>query len=135
MEASGVRRLFCIFLHKASQILHVLDRRLRQNAMTEIENVSRPAPGAPQNSLGARLQFCPAGEEQNRIQIALHGAAKFQAAPALVKQNAPVEPDHFRSGFFHGRKKSGGIRAPKKIMRLVAASYPPPDLVNSPPLT
>src|SRR6202011_4339906 len=99
-----------MFLYKASQTLHVLDRRLRQNAMAEIENVSRPSAGTPQNFVRARLQFFPAGEEQNRIQIALHGAAKFQAAPAIVKRNAPVEPNHLRSGFLHRRKKRGAIR-------------------------
>src|ERR1700680_737684 len=99
-----------MFLYKASQILHVLDRRLWQNAMAEIENVSRPSAGTPQNLLRARLQFAPAGEEQNRIQIALHGTPKFQAAPAFIKRNAPVEPNHLRSGFFHRGKKSGAIR-------------------------
>src|SRR5260370_3771319 len=131
-----------MFLYKASQILHVLDRRLWQNAMAEIENVSRPSAGTPQNFLRARLQFLPAGEEQNRIQIALHGAAKFQAAPAFVKRNAPVEPNHFRSGFFHRRKKSGAIRTEINDWRsaalqafhqignmrdhIAAATHPPP---------
>src|SRR5216683_573525 len=99
-----------MFLHKTSQILHILDRGLWQNAMAEIENVSWPSAGTAQNFLRARLQFFPAGEEQNRIQVALHGAAKFQAAPAFVQRNAPVEPNHLGSGFFHRRKKSGAIR-------------------------
>ena len=55
------------------QVLHVVHRRVRQNAVAQIEDVSRARIGQPQNVLGALLHFAPRREQQHRIEIALHG--------------------------------------------------------------
>jgi len=45
-----------------------------------------------QNIFGARLQFLPICEQQNRIEIALHGAFGTEAPPAIVERNAQSSP-------------------------------------------
>ena len=49
--------------------------------------------------------------KQDGIEIALHGAAMFQVAPAYVQRNAPVEADDFGSGFIHRGQERGAVGA------------------------
>src|ERR1700687_4286181 len=98
-----------MFLHKTSQVLHVLDGRLRQDSMAEVEDMTGPLTRTAQDIFRARLQFLPAGEEQHRIQVTLHRTTVFQAAPALVEWDAPIESDYFGSRFFHRRQKGRAV--------------------------
>ena len=79
--------------------------------MAEIEDVAGASGGELQNVFGAGLQFFPVGEKQDGIQIALHGAAMFEIAPALIERDAPVEADDFGSGFIHRGKQRGAVGA------------------------
>ena len=72
-----------ILLHETRQILHIVDRRFRQDAVAEIEDVAGASSGAAQNVFRARLQFLPVGEQQHGIKIALHGASRDRAGPSL----------------------------------------------------
>src|SRR5258707_2386187 len=98
-----------MFLHKTSQVLHILDGCFRQDAMAKVEDVAGPLTRTAQDIFRARLQFLPAGKEQHRIQVALHPTSMLQAAPALVQRDAPVETDYFGSRLFHRGQKSRAI--------------------------
>ena len=100
-----------IFLHEASQVLHIVDWGFGEDAVAEIEDVAGASGGAAENVFGARLQFLPVGEEQNRIEIALHGALVIEASPAFVERDAPVEADDVRSGLFHRGQERGAVGA------------------------
>lgn len=58
-------------LHQANQPLHVLDRRLGQDAVPEVENM-RTVPEFGQDQPHPRIEFSAADSQQYRIQIALH---------------------------------------------------------------
>ena len=60
---------------------------------------------------GASLEFLPIRKQQDGIEIALHGATMFQVAPADVERDAPIEADHFGSGFIHSGQKRGTVGA------------------------
>ncbi len=79
--------------------------------MAEIEDVAGASGGELENILGTRFQFFPICEEQHGIQISLHGAAVVEIAPTFIERDAPVEADHFRSGFVHRGKQRGAIGA------------------------
>ena len=91
------------------QRFHILDWSFGQDAVTQIENVSGTPGGAAQNIFGARLQFLPIREEQDRIEISLHGAFEVEISPAFVKRDAPVEPNHFGAGFSHRGQKGSAV--------------------------
>ena len=100
-----------MFLHEARQIFHILDGSLRQNAVAKIKDVAGASGGAAQNIFRSRLQLFPVGEQQHRIEIALHGATMVEALPAFVERNAPVESDDVRARFFHGGQQRGAVGA------------------------
>ena len=60
-----------IFLHEASEILHIVYLCFGQNSVTQIEDVPRASGRALQNVFGSRLQLVPFGEQQYRVQISL----------------------------------------------------------------
>ena len=54
-------------MHGIDQRNHVLDWCLRQNAMTEIENVSRPSSRLLQDRLSLRAQLIFVGKQRYRF--------------------------------------------------------------------
>src|SRR5580698_1342050 len=67
------RKSLGILLHELRQGFHVFYRGFRQDAVSQIKDVSGAATSAAKNVFSARFQFGPAGKEQHRIEIALHG--------------------------------------------------------------
>src|SRR5580698_752844 len=100
----GYLELLRPLAHKLAQSFHILHRRLRQNAVPQIKNMSRPPACLPQNIFGARLNFLPLRKKQRRIQISLHRSAITQTFPAFIEGNAPVEPDHLGARLLHRRQ-------------------------------
>src|SRR5271157_5829751 len=98
-------------MHELRQVLHVLDRRMWQNAVAKIKDVPGPPGGEPKNTLSAPLYFAPRREERDGIEVTLHGMTVADGAPALVERNAPVEANDFSSGLRHRRQQRGAVRA------------------------
>src|ERR1700721_307513 len=98
-----------MFLHQAREVFYVVYRRFGEDAMAEIEDVAGASGGEAQNCFGSRLQFLPIREQEDGIEIALHGAAMMEIAPALVERDAPIETDDVGASFIHGGEKGGAI--------------------------
>ena len=99
------------FSYKIHQHTHIFYRCLRQNAVAQIKDVSRPPCSLAQNSFRPDLQFFLVRKQQHGIKIALHRAFKVQTTPGLVERHSPVHAHHLRSGFFHHWKQRGGVGA------------------------
>src|SRR5271157_236031 len=88
---------------------HVVHRSFWKDAVAQIEDVAGASSGLAQNVFGARLEFLPIGEEQHRIEIALHGAFEAEALPSGVERNAPVEANDVGAGFLHRGEKRRAV--------------------------
>ena len=80
--------------------LHVLDRSLRQDAVAEIEDVSRAAAGAR----AGRRRRRPAGDRAGRRAALDRGCPECRAigpivVHAVVEALTPVDADHVAAGF------------------------------------
>src|SRR5580704_19216702 len=67
--------------------------------------------GQTKDFLCARLQFFPIRKKQNGIEIALHGTAVFEVAPAFIERDAPVEADDIGPSFIHRRQQGSTVGA------------------------
>ena len=98
-----------VLVHVARERLHVLDRRRRQDAVSEIEDVARAAGGAAQHVARAGEQAIARAEQQRRIEIALDAAVVADALPRLVERDPPVGADHVAAGLAHHvQDRAGG---------------------------
>src|ERR1700738_3179622 len=79
----------------------MIDRRLRQNTVAEIEDMAGPSAGAVENQSCAPPNFGDLSEQRNRIEIALNRDAIAEPRPRLRKIDAPVEADNVAAGFTH----------------------------------
>ena len=80
-------------MHVRSERLDLFDRRVRQDAMAEIEDVARPSAAAVAGYRRLREQSLARSEQQRRIQIALNAAVVAQIAPRFVERLPPVDAD------------------------------------------
>ena len=90
--------------------LHVLDRRGRQDAVPEIEDVTRPAADAREDVVGLLEHPRRRAEQQRRIEIALDAAVGADARPRLVDRDAPVGADDVAARLaqlFEDRRRAG----------------------------
>src|SRR5260221_6508069 len=83
-----------VFMHEFNQSFYVVQRRSGQDAMPQIEDMSRPPAHLIQHGLRARLEFGPGGKERHGVQVALNAHFAAQAIPGGIKINAPVHADH-----------------------------------------
>src|SRR5271165_1641656 len=76
----------------------MIDRRLRENSMAQVEDVSG-APGRlledPPHLTLDLGEWC---EEDDGVQVPLNGDLWSQAVPALPQVDPPIESDHRPSG-------------------------------------
>ena len=98
-------------MHHIDYRLDVLNGSVLQDAMTQIEDMTRTTAGSAQDVVDSLLDFRNRREEQRGIKVALHGHIAPYNVPAIVKRDAPVEADHVSPGAFHQRKKSCGVRS------------------------
>src|SRR5690348_816155 len=82
-----------ILMHKLHQAPHVLDWRLRQDAMPDIEDISRAPSHLFEDMLRARLKRLPRREQRHRIKVSLQGNIVAQAAARIRHLDAPVHAD------------------------------------------
>src|SRR2546426_897052 len=91
--------------------LHVIDRRLGQNAVPQVEDVARTSTGALQQLGHAHLQLRKRCEQRRRIEIPLDGGAIADVHPRLVDVDAPVDAHYIAARRVQLAKKSGSARA------------------------
>ena len=101
-------------VHVLGERLHVLDRRLRQHAVAEIEDVSRPAAGAR----AARRRRRRAGDRAGRTAARDPDCPGCRAVgadrrPRLVEALTPVDADHVAAGL--GEIRQDGRRADAEV--------------------
>ena len=80
-------------MHVPRELLDALERRTRQHAVAEIEDVPGPAARASQHVVGAGEQAIDGAEQQRRIEIALDaavGADESQASSSGSRQSMPI---------------------------------------------
>src|SRR5215472_16909603 len=82
------------FLYHCKDILH---RRLGQNAMTKVENVSRASCDPVQNIASAATDFSLWREKRHRIKIALNRKVVTQHFKGIVDRDTPVDTNHLGS--------------------------------------
>ena len=81
-------------VHVPRERLDVLDRRRRQDAVAEIEDVAGPSAGAAQHVVGRGEQAIERAEQQRRIEVALdargRGRSRAQASSSGIRQSTPM---------------------------------------------
>ncbi len=81
------------FMHRVDQCDRIINRRLREDAVAEVEDVAGAAGGLSENFGGAAADFGAVGEKHAGVEVALHGAVEADGAPGVVEANAPVDAD------------------------------------------
>src|SRR5450756_838602 len=83
--------------HALEHLLDMRDRRRRQNAMAEIEN-ERAAGQHRHHVIDFALECGAAGEQRQRIDIALHHDPRLQHVARDLALECPIEPDAVHAG-------------------------------------
>ena len=79
----------------------MLDRRRRQNAVAQIENMSIAASSPAQNVFHPAFNFMERRIQYDRIQVPLYGAIVTDHGPCLIEMDAPINANDIASGFPH----------------------------------
>src|SRR6059036_284308 len=85
-------------MHRLDEQLKILDVGLGQDAVAEIEDVTRSPRGATQDVARTLDHESGRSEQHGGVEIALHTALESKAAPTLVERNPPVEGNDVRAG-------------------------------------
>ena len=81
-------------MHMPRERLHVLDGRHRQDAVSEIEDVSGAPGGAREDVIRRGDRAVDRSEEERRIEVALDRPIGSDFLPCLIERRAPVDADH-----------------------------------------
>src|SRR5215213_2872018 len=79
-----------ILVHKLSQPSNIINRRLGQDAVAQVEDMTGPAGGAIENGGSALLDPRPGRKQRHRVEVALHGQARPKLRPGVVELGAPI---------------------------------------------
>src|SRR3954453_2063037 len=94
--------------HLRDHRLDMIDRRLRHDAVAEVEDV-RAAAGGAQDRVDAVPERIAAGDERQRIEVALRREPLRKLRQEQVRLERPVERDRVgKAGLYHARKVGGG---------------------------
>ena len=88
-----------------------LDRRSRQDAVAQVEDVSRPAICPPDDVVHSSAQFGERCKESDRIEVSLNGTLVADPLPAAIERSAPVETKHLAACFGHCLEEMLGTHA------------------------
>src|SRR3569833_437254 len=91
--------------------LHILYRRVWDDAVTKVEDVTRTPIGRAEDFLDSQFQHFKGREERDRIEIALHRMVVSLLAPADVERLTPVKADDISSRRRHLGKQTGSLDA------------------------
>jgi hypothetical protein len=79
----------------------MLDRRRRQNAVAQVENMSIAAGSPVQDIFHPAFNFMERAIQCDRIQVPLHGAIVTDHGPCLIEMDAPINADDIASSLPH----------------------------------
>src|SRR5262249_26037494 len=82
--STGRRPSCAVLMHVPRERLHVIERRLRKNAVTEIEHMTRTTADARQDVVCPREQAIQGAEQERRIQIPLDAPIGADSFPGPV---------------------------------------------------
>src|SRR6187399_2495236 len=95
----------------SSDRLDMFQRRWREDAVAEIEDVTRASAGPGQHVVYRREDPIDRSKQQRRIEVALDGAIVSDSLPCLVERRTPVGADHVAAGLSHLRQDRPGSDA------------------------
>src|SRR5437762_13962320 len=79
-----------LLMNVPGECLHVLERSGRQNAVTEIENVTGASARTGEHLVGGGEDAVERSEQQRRIEIALDAAVESDPLPGIVERCVPI---------------------------------------------
>src|SRR5437899_3089333 len=85
-------------VYSVHQELQVLERRLRQHSMAEVEDVAAASAGPPENLAGSLLDHLTRRQQDRRVEVALDSAPDADPPPALVEGHPPIQADQVGTG-------------------------------------
>src|ERR1051325_3694279 len=97
-------------MDRLDEDLEVLDRRVGQHAMPQVEDVAAATTGAAQHVAGPRANQVGGTEQHGRVEVALDPQPD-DPAPSLVEWHAPVERNDVWSGFRYRLEQARGVGA------------------------
>ena len=80
---------------------HILDRCLRQNTVTEIEDVAGPSTGLCENLPNFSAQVVCARKQSDRIEIAHYTNIIPNAFPSFIQRYAPIKSNYIAASLTH----------------------------------
>src|SRR5687768_16446019 len=86
-------------VHVLREHLDVLDRRRRQDAVSEVEDVSRTPADERKNVVGLREHPVGRPEQERGVEISLDGAVMANAVPRDIHRDTTVHPNHVTTRF------------------------------------
>ena len=97
-------------MHHFHDCLHVLNGRMLQDPVSEIEDMTGSAVGPTQNIEHAGLELREGRKEGDGIEIPLNSDVLPEQGPTIIERDAPVQADHITARLFHQRQKGRCIR-------------------------
>src|SRR5829696_5117733 len=80
---------------------YVINGRLGQNAVSQIEYMTRATSSFIQNPPGLCSKRILIRKQDNRIEISHHCHVMTGTSPSVIESHTPVESDHVAAGFAH----------------------------------
>src|SRR5579859_6784005 len=99
------------FMDRLDEELQVLERRRRMDAVTEVENVTRPAARASQHVARSLAYQLGRPQQHGRVEVALDAAVVTDDRPPCIQWDAPVERDYVRAGRGYRLEQTGRVGA------------------------
>src|SRR5262245_21892137 len=94
-------------IHHSFDVLH---RRMLQDAVSQIKDMTRSALRAMENIVNPFLDLWQRGKQDCRIQVTLYGAIVSDDSPAFIERQAPIQAEHRAAGTLHERQQCCAIR-------------------------
>src|SRR5579864_3935674 len=91
--------------------LQILDGRVGQNAVTQVEDVTVSAGSAAKHAARPLANNVRGAEQHSRVEVPLNAQSETDAAPSLVERHAPVEGHDVRPRLRYGLEQACGIGA------------------------
>src|SRR5271170_6748749 len=98
-----------VFANELHDLLDVLDRRIRDDAVAEIENMTGPAPCQVEDLTHPLAYQLRLGEESDGVEVALDSTGMVERMPRPVERRPPVEAEDVGSGLLHRWEQTGGV--------------------------
>src|SRR5438105_6021387 len=111
-------------VHELDEAAQAVARRLRENAVPQVEDVPRASTGAREH--GARLARADVErpDERSGLQVALDAEVRADPRPGLVERDPPVHADDIAPRARHRLEQVRGVRAEMDGGRVAVAQGP-----------